>query len=154
MAEGDAEMSLELDFYAMMVQPMRDELTQIGFTELRTADAVDDVMKEKEGTTLVVVNSVCGCAGGIARPGVAIALENEKRPDRLMTVFAGQDKDATARMREFFKDLPPSSPSMFLFKAGELVGALHRHDIEGTSAEHVASRLVAMFNEYCSAKTN
>lgn len=145
-------MSLELDFYAMMVQPMRDELTQIGFTELRTADAVDSVFNEKTGTTLVVVNSVCGCAGGIARPGVAMALQGHKRPDRLVTVFAGQDKDATVRAREFFEGLPPSSPSMFLFKEGQLVGALHRHDIEGYTAEHVAARLQAMFNEYCEAK--
>ena len=142
-------MSLELDFYAMMVQPMRDELTQIGFQELRTAQEVDEVMSEKTGTTLFVVNSVCGCAGGIARPGVVMAIHNDKRPDRLVTVFAGQDKDATLRAREFFTDMPPSSPSVFLFKDGNLVGVLHRSDIEGTSAEHVASRLRSMFDENC-----
>jgi putative YphP/YqiW family bacilliredoxin len=142
-------MSLELDFYAMMVQPMRDELTQIGFTELRSSEAVDEVMKETDGTTLVVVNSVCGCAGGIARPGVAMALEGSKRPDRIVTVFAGQDKDATERARQFFEGMPPSSPSMFLFKDGKLVDGLHRLDIEGTSAEHVASRLEGMFTQYC-----
>lgn len=142
-------MSLELDFYAMMVQPMRDELTQIGFTELRTGEAVDEVMKHTDGTTLFVVNSVCGCAGGIARPGVAMALDGDKRPDRLVTVFAGQDRDATERAREFFENMPPSSPSMFLFKDGKLVGVLHRHDIEGTSAEHVASRLEDLFSKYC-----
>jgi len=145
-------MSLELDFYAMMVQPMRDELTQVGFSELRTADAVENVLNEKAGTTLVVVNSVCGCAGGIARPGVAMALDNGKRPDRLVTVFAGQDRDATARARDFFQGLPPSSPSMFLFKDGNMVSALHRHDIEGSTAEHVASRLQGMFNDYCDGK--
>lgn len=147
-------MSLELDFYAMMVQPMRDELTQLGFSELRTAEAVDEMFKQKEGTILLVVNSVCGCAGGIARPGVALALNNEKRPDRLVTVFAGQDKEATARARAYFNDLPPSSPSMFLFKDGKLVGALHRSDIEGTSAEHVAASLVILFDDFCSVKTH
>lgn len=147
-------MSLELDFYQMMVQPMRDELTQIGFRELKTVDDVDQVFKESDGTTLVVVNSVCGCAGGIARPGVGMALQGAFRPDRLVTVFAGQDKDATARAREFCEGLPPSSPSMFLFKAGQLVGALHRSDIEGTSAEHVAGKLKAMFTEHCEAQTH
>lgn len=142
-------MSLELDFYQMMIQPMRDELTQIGFAELRTAEEVDEVMRNQKGTTLVVVNSVCGCAGGIARPGVAIALQSDKRPDRLVTVFAGQDKDATVRAREFFEGLPPSSPSMFLFKDGQLVGALHRSDIEGTSAQHVAAQLQALFTQHC-----
>ncbi|MFD1676879.1 BrxA/BrxB family bacilliredoxin [Alicyclobacillus fodiniaquatilis] len=147
-------MSLELDFYQMMVQPMRDELTQIGFRELLTAEEVDEVMADKAGTTLFVVNSVCGCAGGIARPGVAMALENDKLPDRLVTVFAGQDKEATARAREFFTDMPPSSPSMFLFKDGSLAGVLHRSDIEGSSADAVAAKLVALFNQYCEAKAS
>jgi putative YphP/YqiW family bacilliredoxin len=143
-------MSLELDFYAMMIQPMRDELTQIGFRELKTAEEVDEVLADKSGTTLVVVNSICGCAGGIARPGVAAALESGPKPDRLVTVFAGQDKEATARAREFFVNIPPSSPSMFLFKDGKLVDMLHRSDIEGHSAPHVAERLQSMFAEYCS----
>lgn len=147
-------MSLELDFYQMMIQPMRDELTQIGFTELKTAEDVDQVFKNQTGTTLVVVNSVCGCAGGIARPGVAMALSNARRPDHLVTVFAGQDKEATVRAREFFEGLPPSSPSMFLFKDGRLVGALHRSDIEGESAEHVSTRLREMFDEHCEATVN
>lgn len=142
-------MSLELDFYAMMIQPMRDELTQIGFRELKTPEEVDTVMDHKEGTTLVVVNSVCGCAGGIARPGVAMSLENDKRPDNLVTVFAGQDKDATSRAREYFENNPPSSPSVWLFKDGQLVNQLHRSDIEGTSADHVSNRLKDMFNQYC-----
>jgi putative YphP/YqiW family bacilliredoxin len=146
--------SLELDFYQMMIQPMRDELTQVGFRELRTADEVDEVMANTTGTTLFVVNSVCGCAGGIARPGVAMALENDKLPDRLVTVFAGQDKDATERARSFFTDMPPSSPSMFLFKDGSLVGVLHRGDIEGSSAERVASKLKALFDAHCEAKSN
>lgn len=147
-------MSLELDFYQMMIQPMRDELTQIGFEELKTSEAVDAVFKEGKGTTLVVVNSICGCAGGIARPGVAMALENDKRPDRLVTVFAGQDKEATVRAREFFEGLPPSSPSMFLFKDGALVGALHRGDIEGTNAHHVAGRLRELFDEFCDVQVH
>ncbi|MCL6445521.1 MAG: BrxA/BrxB family bacilliredoxin [Alicyclobacillus sp.] len=142
-------MSLELDFYQMMIQPMRDELTQIGFTELKTPEAVDEVMQDKSGTLLVVVNSVCGCAGGIARPGIAAALEHDRRPNRLVTVFAGQDKEATARAREYFEGNPPSSPSVWLFKDGKLVDMLHRSDIEGTSAEHVATRLKAMFDKYC-----
>ncbi len=142
-------MSLELDFYAMMIQPMRDELTQIGFRELKTPEEVDSVMDNKSGTTLVVVNSVCGCAGGIARPGIAMALENERRPDNLVTVFAGQEKEATARAREYFENNPPSSPSVWLFKDGQLVNQLHRSDIEGTSAQHVAGRLKEMFNTYC-----
>ncbi|MBX5436503.1 MAG: BrxA/BrxB family bacilliredoxin [Alicyclobacillaceae bacterium] len=142
-------MSLELDFYQMMTQPMRDELTQIGFIELRTPEEVDEVMAQKTGTTLVVVNSVCGCAGGIARPGVALALRNDRVPDRLVTVFAGQDREATARAREYFGDNPPSSPSIWLFKDGKLVDQLHRSDIEGTSPESVAERLKAMFDRYC-----
>ncbi|MDQ0188702.1 BrxA/BrxB family bacilliredoxin [Alicyclobacillus cycloheptanicus] len=142
-------MSLELDFYAMMVQPMRDELTQIGFQELKTPEEVDQVLQEKTGTTLVFVNSVCGCAGGIARPAAALALENEKKPDRLVTVFAGQDKEATARAREYFEGYPPSSPSVWLMKDGKLVSMLHRSDIEGTSAAHVADRMKEMFNQYC-----
>jgi len=142
-------MSLELDFYQMMIQPMRDELTQIGFQELKTAEEVDQVMEHKQGTALVVVNSICGCAGGIARPGIAAALANEKQPDKLVTVFAGQDKDATARAREYFGNNPPSSPSVWLFKDGQLVDELHRGDIEGTSAEHVAQRLSTMFDQYC-----
>ncbi|MBX6351773.1 MAG: BrxA/BrxB family bacilliredoxin [Thermoflavifilum sp.] len=147
-------MAQELDFYQMMIQPMRDELTQIGFQELRTPEEVDQVMAQKEGTMLVVVNSICGCAGGIARPGVALALQNDRVPDRLVTVFAGQDKEATARAREYFEGMPPSSPSMFLFKDGKLVGVLHRSDIEGTSPEHVAARLKALFDQYCAPKAH
>lgn len=142
-------MSLELDFYQMMIQPMRDELTQVGFRELKTPEEVDAEMAKKEDTMLVVVNSVCGCAGGIARPGVAMALEGNKRPNRLVSVFAGQDKDATTRAREYFENNPPSSPSVWLFKDGKLADQLHRSDIEGTSADHVANRLQQMFEQYC-----
>lgn len=142
-------MSLELDFYAMMIQPMRDELTEIGFEELKTAEAVDAALQNESGTTLVFVNSVCGCAGGIARPAAAIALNHDTRPDHIVTVFAGQDKDATAKARAYFEGNPPSSPSVWLMKDGKLVSALHRSDIEGTNAEHVAGRLREMFDEYC-----
>ncbi|WDL96203.1 BrxA/BrxB family bacilliredoxin [Alicyclobacillus sp. ALC3] len=142
-------MSLELDFYAMMIQPMRDELTEIGFQELKSSEAVDEALQNKPGTTLVFVNSVCGCAGGIARPAAALALDHDVRPDHLVTVFAGQDKDATARAREYFEGNPPSSPSVWLMKDGKLVSMLHRSDIEGTNAQHVASRLQEMFDEYC-----
>lgn len=142
-------MSLELDFYQMMVQPMRDELTQIGFRELRSSESVDEALQEKNGTTLVVVNSVCGCAGGIARPAVAMALQHLYKPQRLLTVFAGQDKEATARAREYFVAMPPSSPSIFLFKDGLLVDQLHRSDIEGADVEDVATRLRSMFDKYC-----
>jgi len=146
--------SLELDFYQMMIQPMRDELTDVGFRELRSAEEVDEVMANKTGTTLFIVNSVCGCAGGIARPAVAAALENAKLPDRLVTVFAGQDKDATERARSFFTDMPPSSPSMFLFKDGDLVGILQRGDIEGSRAEIVSEKLKALFDAYCTANAH
>jgi len=146
-------MSLELDFYAMMIQPMRDELTQVGFQELKTAEEVDTSLQDTPGTTLVVVNSICGCAGGIARPGVAMALENNKTPNHLVTVFAGQDKGATGRAREYFGNNPPSSPSMWLFKDGKLVDQLHRGDIEGFTAEHIASRLCGMFDTHCDLAT-
>lgn len=142
-------MSTELDFYAMMIQPMRDDLTGIGFTELKSAAEVNEKLGEKTGTTLLVVNSICGCAGGIARPGIAMSLENSAKPDRLVTVFAGQDKEATAKAREYLVGQPPSSPSVWLFKDGNLVAMLHRHDIEGTSAEHVANRLKEFYNQYC-----
>lgn len=142
-------MSLELDFYAMMVQPMRDELTSIGFEELRTPEEVDEALQNSTGTTLVFVNSVCGCAGGIARPAAALALHHDSRPDRLVSVFAGQDKEATARAREYFDDFPPSSPSVWLMKDGKLVAMLHRSDIEGHTAEHVAGRLREIFDTYC-----
>ncbi|QQE77431.1 BrxA/BrxB family bacilliredoxin [Alicyclobacillus sp. SO9] len=144
-------MSLELDFYAMMVQPMRDELTEIGFRELRTAEEVDEALGNKDGTTLVFVNSVCGCAGGIARPAAGMALQSEVHPDNLVTVFAGQDKDATKRAREQYINMPPSSPSIFLFKNGEVVDALHRSDIEGFDADVVAARLQEMFKQHCAA---
>jgi putative YphP/YqiW family bacilliredoxin len=132
-----------------LVQPMREELTVLGVKELRTAEEVDDFMAEKGGTALVVVNSVCGCAAGMARPGVRMALAHEKKPDRLATVFAGQDVEATAKARGYFADLPPSSPSLALFKDGEVVEFFPRHRIEGREAMDVAGDLVKAFEEHC-----
>ena len=133
-----------------MVAPMREELTRIGVKELTTGDEVDTFMGEKQGTTLVIVNSVCGCAAGSARPGVSLALEQgEAKPDRCATVFAGQDGEATAKARSYFAEVPPSSPSMALFKEGELVHFIPRHQIEGKDAVGVANDLMAAFNEHC-----
>lgn len=135
-----------------MVQPMREELTRIGFKELRTAAEVDEAMRTAKGATLLVVNSVCGCAAGMARPGVALALTHDVVPDNLVTVFAGQDAEATAQARSYIKGYPPSSPSMALFKDGELVFMLQRYQIEGHTAEQVAAQLISAFEKYCNAK--
>ena len=113
---------------AELVKPMREDLTNVGFEELHTTDAVESALA-KEGTTLVVINSVCGCAAANARPGASMSLQNTKRPDHLVTVFAGVDKEATDKAREFMIPFPPSSPSMALFKDGELVHMLERHHI-------------------------
>ncbi len=131
-----------------LVQPMREELTSIGFTELLTPADVDAFMDEKSGTALIVVNSVCGCAAGMARPGVRMALQQGPKPDRLATVFAGQDLDAVARARSYFAEMPPSSPSMALFRDGELVHFVPRHLIEGRAAEQVAGDLVKALEEH------
>ena len=133
---------------AELVKPMREDLTNVGFEELHTTEAVDTALA-KEGTTLVVVNSVCGCAAANARPGARQSLQNAKRPDNLVTVFAGVDRDATDKAREYMIPFPPSSPSIALFKDGELVHMLERHHIEGRPAELIAENLVDAFNEYC-----
>ena len=133
---------------AELVKPMREDLTRVGFEELHTPEAVD-VAIAKEGTTLVVVNSVCGCAAANARPGARMSLQNAKRPDHLVTVFAGVDFDAVTRARELMIPFPPSSPSMALFKDGELVHMLERHHIEGRPAELIAENLVDAYNEHC-----
>lgn len=133
----------------MMVQPMREDLTRIGFEELLTPDDVDRVMDQKVGTLLVVVNSICGCAAGKARPGVALALERGPRPDRLTTVFAGMELEATDRARSYFTGYPPSSPQIALFKDGELVHMLERSDIEGRGAEEIAVELGSAFERHC-----
>jgi putative YphP/YqiW family bacilliredoxin len=139
-----------MPYSPMLIRPMREELLAAGFSELTTAEQVDQVVDEKQGTTLVVVNSVCGCAAGGARPGARLAIQESPRPDRLVTVFAGQDLEATARMRARFGPIPPSSPSMGLFKDGELVWFLPRHRIEGRDALAVAADLRAAFAEHCS----
>ena len=128
--------------------PMRDELTRLGFEELRTPELVDDAVK-RPGTTLLVVNSVCGCAAGKARPGIALALRNGARPQHLATVFAGGDLEATARAREYFLPYPPSSPSIALLKDGQVVYMMERRDIEGSPADVIAARLQDAFTQHC-----
>jgi putative YphP/YqiW family bacilliredoxin len=132
-----------------MVAPMRQELTRIGFEELRTPDQVDSALKDAPGTTLVVVNSICGCAARNARPAVTLALRNEAKPEKLTTVFAGQDVEATQRAREYFTGYPPSSPSIGLLKDGQLVYMLERWQIEGRPAQDIAEDLVEAFEKYC-----
>ncbi len=129
--------------------PMAKDLTENGFKGLTTPEEVDNVLQSKEGTVLVVVNSVCGCAAGMARPGAKLALENDKTPDQLTTVFAGVDHEATARAREYMLPYPPSSPSIALFKDGKLVHFLERHHIEGRSAEIIAQNLKLAFDRFC-----
>jgi putative YphP/YqiW family bacilliredoxin len=132
-----------------LVQPMRDELTRIGFEELKTAEVVDSTLKASSGTVLVVVNSVCGCAAGRARPGITLALKEGPRPDRLTTVFAGMDTEATDRAREYFVGYGPSSPSVALFKDGQMVHMMERRDIEGRDAEEIAGILKETFERHC-----
>jgi len=136
-----------------LVQPMRDELTRIGITELTTPEEVDTFMSLKDGTTLIVVNSVCGCAAGMARPGVTQALQHEKRPHRVATVFAGQDGPATERARSFFAEYPPSSPSFALFKDGSLAHFIPRHAIEGRDPREVAAELTTAFELHCQSSS-
>ena len=132
-----------------LVQPMRDELTRLGFEELRTPEDVDAVLGKERDTTLVVVNSVCGCAARNARPAAALALRNAAKPSRLLTVFAGQDAEATAKARGYFAPYPPSSPQMALFRDGALVFMLERRQIEGRPAAAIAADLTAAFDRYC-----
>lgn len=135
------------------VQPMRDELVAVGLKELRTpADVDKTLLVNDDKTVLVVVNSVCGCAAGGARPGVSLALQNDTIPDVLTTVFAGQDRDAVDRVRGLIKNFPPSSPSIALFKNGEVVQFIPRHEIEGYSPQQIAARLIDIFDSNCTAK--
>lgn len=134
----------------LLVRPMRDELTSVGVDELKSAQEVDATLSQP-GTTLVVVNSVCGCAARNARPAVVLALRSETVPDRTVTVFAGQDVEATQRAREFFHGYPPSSPSIALMKDGELVHMIERHGIEGRDADEIAEELGQVFERYCGA---
>ncbi len=134
---------------ADLVAPMKQDLVMAGFTELHTPEEVDAALNEQKGTTLVVVNSVCGCAAGAARPGVKLSLEGDKKPDTLTTVFAGVDTDAVNRARQYFLPYPPSSPSIALFKDGKLVHFIERHHIEGRPANMIAENLKMAFEEYC-----
>ena len=131
-----------------IVKPMRQELVNAGFKELHTADEVDHILQEK-GTTLIVVNSVCGCAAGTARPGTILSLQGDKKPMNITTVFAGVDAEAVAKAREHMIPFPPSSPAVALFKDGELVHMLERHHIEGRSAEMIAENLSEAYQDFC-----
>ena len=133
----------------IMTAPMRDELTQAGVKSLATAADVDAVLGAKEGTALVVVNSVCGCAAANARPGVILAMRHKKLPQKVVTVFAGVDRDATERARSYFKGYMPSSPSMALIKDGQCVFVLQRHEIEGRDPQAIAKRLTDVFDQHC-----
>ncbi len=138
-----------MPYSEILIKPMREDLTRIGIEETRTPEQVEAAIKDAKGTLLVVVNSVCGCAAGKARPGVAMALQNEARPDRSITVFAGADIEATAKAREHFAPYPPSSPQIGLFKDGKLVFMLERHQIENRYAEEIAQELTQAFDRFC-----
>ena len=136
-----------------IVTPMRQELTQLGIEEARTAQQVDDALGTKKGTVLVVVNSVCGCAAGMARPAVAEALKHETKPDRMITVFAGNDREATQRAREYMVGVRPSSPAIALFRDGQLVKMIERWQIEGRDAGSIAQELTQAFEQHCAKAT-
>lgn len=138
------------EYMRQLVKPMREELVRAGFIELTTAEEVEDFMEHVEGTTLVVVNSVCGCAAGLARPAATQAvLYSEVKPDHLVTVFAGQDKEATAKMREYFTDIEPSSPSMAVLKGKEVVHFIPRHNIEDHALESIMENIITGLNTHC-----
>jgi putative YphP/YqiW family bacilliredoxin len=143
---------MESHYDREMVKPMWEELAEIGVKPLTNAGEVEEFMESKTGTSLVVVNSVCGCAAGNARPGVALALQNKVIPDNLATVFAGVDREATAKAREYVIGYPPSSPSVALFKDGKVVFVLERHQIEGSTVPEVAKQIISAFDEFCSRK--
>lgn len=132
-----------------MVAPMRRELTDVGFEELKNSTEVDTALGSNEGTVLIMVNSVCGCAAGNARPGLRMAVKGEKRPDKLTTVFAGMEREAVDKAREYMAPYPPSSPMIALFKDGELVHMMERRNIEGSSADMIAQNLQQAFEQYC-----
>ncbi len=133
----------------IMIRPMREDLTRLGVEELRTPEAVDETLQNSKGTVMVVVNSICGCAAGKARPGIALALKHEARPDKVVTVFAGADIEATEKARTYFTGYQPSSPSIGLLKDGELVYMLERRQIEGRDAYQIAEDLKQAFNQFC-----
>lgn len=135
------------------VQPMREELTRLGVQELRTAEEVDQALTQR-GTVMVVVNSICGCAAGKARPGIAMALDHPTKPDSLTTVFAGADLEATARAREYFTGYPPSSPSIALLRDGQLVWMMERRQIENQTADMIARQITEAFDQHCTPVAN
>ncbi len=134
-----------------LIAPMRNDLLQLGFTELKTPDQVDEILGTEQRTTMIAINSVCGCSAGGMRPAVAVSLANEAKPDVLLSVFAGQDLEATERAREYFTGYPPSSPAIALMKDGELVYMMERHQIEGRHPLEIADTLKAAYDEHCSA---
>ncbi|HEX8290325.1 MAG TPA: BrxA/BrxB family bacilliredoxin [Pyrinomonadaceae bacterium] len=138
-----------MPYSEILIKPMREDLTRIGVEETRSPEQVEEAINDTKGTLLVVVNSVCGCAAGKARPGIAMALQNAARPDRAITVFAGADIEATMKAREHFAPYPPSSPQIGLFKDGRLVFMLERHQIENRFAEQIAEELTQAFDRYC-----
>lgn len=138
-----------MPYSELLIKPMREDLTRVGVKETRTPEQVEDAVKNTAGTLMIVVNSVCGCAAGKARPGVMMALQHDVRPDQAVTVFAGADIEATERARSYFKGYPPSSPSIGLLKNGELVFMMERWQIEGKGAAEIASELKAAFDQYC-----
>jgi putative YphP/YqiW family bacilliredoxin len=138
-----------MPYSEMLIKPMREDLTRLGVEETRTPEAVDAAVHNTGGTLMVVVNSVCGCAAGKARPGVALALEHDSKPDKSITVFAGADIEATERARGYFKGYPPSSPSIALLQGGNLVYMMERYQIEGRSAEQIAVELKKAFDQFC-----
>ncbi len=135
----------------IMIRPMREDLVRLGAEELKTSEAVDNLLQNFGGTVMVVVNSICGCAAGKARPGVALALQHDVRPDKVATVFAGADIEATERARSYFAGYGPSSPSIGLLKDGKLVYMMERRQIEGRDAQQIAEELTRAFDQYCSA---
>ncbi len=137
----------------IMIKPMREDLTRIGVEELKTPEAVDDAVKNTSGTLMIVVNSICGCAAGKARPGITLALGHENKPDRVATVFAGADIEATDRARSYFTGYGPSSPSIGILKDGQLVYMMERYQIEGRGPEQIANELTQAFDKFCAPAT-
>ena len=142
-----------MQYPEIMIRPMREELTRLGVEELKTVEDVDSALKDSKGTVMVVVNSICGCAAGKARPGVALALEHNPRPDRVTTVFAGGDLEATAKARSYFTGYQPSSPSIAILKDGKLVYMLERYQIEGKGPQQIAQELTAAFDQHCATSS-
>ncbi len=138
-----------MPYSEILIAPMREDLTRIGVEETRMPEQVDEALTKTEGTVMVIVNSVCGCAAGKARPGVALALRHNARPDRAITVFAGADIEATAKARSYFAPYRPSSPQIALFKDGKLVYMIERHQIEGRQAQEIAQELTRAFDQHC-----